>query len=198
MSTITAAQVRELRDLSGAPMMDCKRALAENQGDLTAASEWLRKQGIASAAKKSSRSTSEGLVHAYVHHNGRVGVLLEVDCETDFVAKTDPFKDFCNDVALHIASMSPRYLSREQVPAETIEKEREILRAQVDTKKPKEIQDKILDGRIAKFLGEICLLDQPFVKDDSKTVEQLRAETVGKIGENIVVRRFVRFEIGGD
>jgi elongation factor Ts len=198
MSTITAAQVRELRDLSGAPMMDCKRALDENEGDVNAATEWLRKQGIASAAKKASRSTSEGLVHAYVHHNGRVGVLLEVDCETDFVAKTDAFRDFCNDVALHIASMSPRYLSSDQVPAELIEKEREILRAQVDAKKPKEIQDKILEGRIAKFLGEICLLDQPFVKDDSKTIEQLRAETVGRVGENLVIRRFARYDVGGD
>jgi elongation factor Ts len=198
MSTITAAQVRELRDMSGAPMMDCKRALDENKGDVSAASEWLRKKGIASAAKKSARSTGEGVVHSYVHHNGRVGVLLEVNCETEFVAKTDPFKDFCNDVALHVASMAPRHLSRDEVPAEVIEAEREILRSQVDPGKPKEIQDKILEGRIAKFLAEICLLDQPFVKDDSKTVDQLRAETVGRIGENIVIRRFVRFEVGAD
>jgi elongation factor Ts len=198
MATITAAQVRELRDLSGAPMMDCKRALDESAGDVAAATEWLRRKGIASAARKSSRATSEGLVHAYVHHNGRVGVLLEVDCETDFVARTEPFKAFCNDVALHIASMAPRYLSRDEVPAEIVDKEREILRAQVDQGKPKAIQDRILEGRIAKFLGEICLADQPFVKDDSKTVEQLRAETVGRIGENVVIRRFVRFDVGGD
>ena len=198
MAAITSDLVRELRDRSGAPMMDCKRALDETQGDMTAATEWLRKKGIASAAKRAGRTTNEGLIHAYVHHNGRVGVLLEVNCESDFVAKTDRFKTFCNDVALHIASMAPRYLSREQVPAEVVAKEREILRAQVDPKKPQEIQDKILDGKIASFFGEVCLLDQPFVKDGAKTIEQVRAEAVGVIGENIVIRRFVRFDLGGE
>ncbi|HZJ71555.1 MAG TPA: translation elongation factor Ts [Planctomycetota bacterium] len=198
MAAITSDQVRELRDRSGAPMMDCKRALDETAGDMGAAAEWLRKKGIASAAKRAGRTTNEGLIHAYVHHNGRVGVLLEVNCESDFVAKTERFKTFCNDVALHIASMAPRYLSREQVPAEVVEKEREILRAQVDPKKPKEIQDKILEGKIQSFYGEVCLLDQPFVKDGSKTIEQVRAEAVGVIGENIVIRRFVRFDLGGE
>jgi len=179
-------------------MMDCKRALDETAGDMGAAAEWLRKKGIASAAKRAGRTTNEGLIHAYVHHNGRVGVLLEVNCESDFVAKTERFKTFCNDVALHIASMAPRYLSREQVPAEVVEKEREILRAQVDPKKPKEIQDKILEGKIQSFYGEVCLLDQPFVKDGAKTIEQVRAEAVGVIGENIVIRRFVRFDLGGE
>ena len=198
MAAITSDLVRELRDRSGAPMMDCKRALDETAGDMTAAAEWLRKKGIASAAKRAGRTANEGLVHAYVHHNGRVGVLLEINCESDFVAKTERFKTFCADVAMHVASMSPRYLAREQVPAEVVEKEREILRAQVDPKKPKEIQDKILEGKIASFFGEVCLLDQPFVKDGAKTIEQVRAEAVGVIGENIVIRRFVRFELGGE
>ena len=198
MAAITSDQVRELRDRSGAPMMDCKRALDETQGDMTAAGEWLRKKGIASAAKRAGRTTNEGLIHAYVHHNGRVGVLLEVMCESDFVAKTDHFKTFCKDVALHIASMNPRWLSREQVPPEAVEKEREILRAQVDPKKPKEIQDKILDGKLQSFFAENCLLDQPFVKDGTKTIEQVRAEAVGIIGENIVIRRFTRFDLGGE
>jgi elongation factor Ts len=198
MATITSDQVRELRDRSGAPMMDCKRALDETAGDMTAAAEWLRKKGIASAAKRAGRAVNEGTIHAYVHHNGRVGVLLEINCESDFVAKTDQFKTFCNDVALHIASMAPRYLSREQVPAEVVEKEREILRAQVDPKKPQEIQDKILEGKIQSFFGEVCLLDQPFVKDSAKTIEQVRAEAVGVIGENIVIRRFTRYDLGGE
>ncbi|MGQ0552589.1 MAG: translation elongation factor Ts [Planctomycetota bacterium] len=198
MTAISATLVRDLRDRSGAPMMDCKQALDATGGDMQAASEWLRKKGIASAVKKAGRAANEGLVHAYVHHNGRVGVLLEVNCETDFVAKTDAFKDFCKDVALHVASMNPRYLSRDQVPAESVAKEREILAAQVDAKKPKEIQDKILEGRIDKFYADVCLMEQAFVKDGTKTIEQLRAETVGKIGENLVVRRFARYEIGGE
>ncbi len=197
-ATISAAQVRELRDLSGAPMMDCKKALAESGGDLAAAGEWLRKKGIASAAKKAGRDVKEGLVHAYVHHNGKVGVLLEVSCETDFVAKTDAFRDFCNDVALHIASMAPRYLVREEVPAEVVAKEREFLREQVDQTKPREIQEKILDGKIGKFYAGVCLMEQSFVKDDSKTIEQLRAETVGRLGENVVLRRFARFDVAGE
>jgi len=197
MATISPSQVRELRDSSGAPMMDCKKALDESGGDMTAAAEWLRKKGIATAANKAGRQAKDGLISSYIHHNGKVGVLLEVNCETDFVAKTDPFKEFCKDVALHIASMNPRWLSRDQVPPEILAKEREILGAQIDTKKPKEIQDKMLEGRIQKFYAENCLMEQPFVKDDSKTIEQLRAETVGKVGENLVVRRFVRFDIGG-
>jgi elongation factor Ts len=197
MADISATMVRELRDSSGAPMMDCKKALDENAGDMVKATEWLRKKGIASAAKKAGRDARDGLVSSYIHHNGRVGVLLEVNCETDFVAKTEPFKDFCRDVALHIASMAPRYLVREEVPAELVAKEREIRAAQVDAKKPKEVQEKILEGGMQKFFAETCLLEQPFVKDDSKTVEQLRAEMVGRIGENLVIRRFARFEIGG-
>ena len=198
MAAIGSDQVRELRDRSGAPMMDCKRALDETQGDMGAAAEWLRKKGIASAAKKSGRVANEGTIHAYVHHNGRVGVLVEVNCESDFVTKTDRFKSFCSDVAMHIASMAPRYLTRDQVPAEVVAKEREILRAQVDAKKPQEIQDKILEGKLASFFGEVCLMDQPFVKDGAKTIEQVRAEAVGVIGENIVIRRFTRYDLGGE
>lgn len=197
MAEISATMVRELRDSSGAPMMDCKKALDENAGNMTLATEWLRKKGIASAAKKAGRDAKDGLVSGYIHHNGRVGVLLEVNCETDFVAKTEQFKEFCRDVSLHIASMSPTFLSRDQVPAELVAKEREIRAAQVDAKKPKDVQEKILEGGMAKFFAEQCLLEQPFVKDDSKTIEQLRAETVGKLGENLIIRRFARFEIGG-
>ena len=198
MAAIGSDQVRELRDRSGAPMMDCKRALDETQGDMSQAAEWLRKKGIASAAKKSGRTANEGLIHSYVHHNGRVGVLVEINCESDFVTKTERFKVFCSDVAMHIASMSPRYVTRDQVPPEVVEKEREILRAQVDAKKPKEIQDKILEGKLSSFFGEVCLMDQPFVKDGSKTIEQYRAEAVGVIGENIVIRRFTRYDLGGE
>ncbi len=197
MAAITPSQVRELRDMSGAPMMDCKKALDESGGDMGAATEWLRKKGIATAANKAGREAKEGLISAYIHHNGKVGVLLEVGCETDFVARTDPFRDFCKDVALHVASMNPQYLSREQVPAAVVAKEREILGAQIDAKKPREIQEKMLEGKLAKFFAANCLLEQPFVKEDSKTVEQLRAETVGKVGENLVIRRFVRFDVGG-
>ncbi|GJM22601.1 MAG: elongation factor Ts [Planctomycetota bacterium] len=193
---VTASQVKELRDMSGAPMMDCKKALTENAGDLEKAGEWLRKKGIAKAAKKADREVAEGLVSSYIHHNGRVGVLLEMNCETDFVAATDAFKEFCRDVSLHIASMKPICVGREEVPSELVEKEREILLAQIDKSKPEEIQQKMIDGRMNKYFAEQCLLEQTYVKDDKKTVEQFRAETVGKLGENIQIRRFARFEIG--
>ena len=195
-STISAAQVRELREMSGAGMMDCKKALTECGGDLDKAGEWLRKKGIAKAAKKAGREASEGRVSSYIHHNGRVGVLLEVNCETDFVSATDDFKQFCHEISLHIASMKPLCVSRDEVPASLVEKEKEILRAQIDTSKPAEIQEKMLEGRIGKFYAEQCLLEQPFVKDDKKTVEQFRAETVGRLGENIQIHRFARFEVG--
>lgn len=196
-TTISASDVMKLRSTSGAPMMDCKKALTETGGDFDKAIEWLRKKGIQTANKRAEREAGEGLVSSYIHHNGRVGVLLEVNCETDFVAKNEQFADFCRDISLHIASMKPEYLVREDVPADVVAKEREIAAEQVDKSKPAEIQEKILDGRIGKFFGEICLMEQAFVKDDKMTVEQYRAETVGKIGENIVIRRFVRFEIGG-
>ncbi|MCB9899619.1 MAG: translation elongation factor Ts [Planctomycetes bacterium] len=194
--TISATQVRDLRERTGAGLMECKRMLQETGGDIDKAIEQLRVKGIAKAAKKADRDVSQGLVQAYIHHNGKVGVLLEVNCETDFVAATDAFKDFCKDVSLHIASMKPLYLKRDEVPAEAVEAERAILAQQVDTSKPAEIQAKMIEGRLAKFYAESCLLDQAFVKDDKKTVEQYRAETVGKLGENIQIRRFARFEIG--
>ena len=175
-TTISAAQVRELRDMSGAPMMDCKKALTESGGDLEKA--------------------GEGLVSSYIHHNGRVGVLLEVNCETDFVANTDQFKEFCKGISLHIASMKPLCVAREEVPSVLVEKERAILLETVDKSKPEEIQQKMVDGRMGKFYAEQCLLEQPFVMDDKKSVEQHRAETVGTLGENIQIKRFVRFEIG--
>ncbi|MFT7465564.1 MAG: elongation factor Ts [Pseudohongiellaceae bacterium] len=195
-TTISATEVRDLRNLTGAPMMDCKKALTESGGDSDKAVDWLRKRGIAKAAKKAGREASEGLVSNYIHHNGRVGVLLEVNCETDFVAATDPFKAFCRDIALHIASMNPICVSREGVPSELVAKETEILKAQIDQSKPAAIQEKMLAGRLNKFYAERVLLDQAFVKDDSKTIEQFRVEAVGKLGENIKIHRFARFEIG--
>jgi len=198
MSTVSSGQVRELRDVSGAPMMDCKKALDECAGDMDKAMDWLRKKGIASAAKKAGRSASDGSIASYIHHNGKVGVLLEVNSETDFVARSEPFQQFCKDLCLHIASMRPRWTRREDVPAEIVAHEREIATAQVDAKKPKEIQEKMAEGRVAKFFAENCLMEQAFVKDDKQTIEQLRTALVGKLGENIVVRRFARFDVGGE
>lgn len=194
--SITASQVKDLRTMTGAPMMDCKKALNESGGDVDKAVDWLRKKGIAKAAKKAGREASEGLVSSYIHHNGRVGVLLEVNCETDFMAATDQFKTFCREVSLHVASMNPICVSREEVPAELVAKETEILKSQIDQSKPAEIQEKMLAGRLNKFYAERVLLDQAFVKDDSKTIEQFRTETVGQLGENIKIHRFARFEIG--
>ncbi len=195
-TTINAAQVRDLRQMSGAPMMDCKKALTESDGDVDKAVEWLRKKGIAKAAKKAGREASEGAVSSYIHHNGRVGVLLEVNCETDFVAATPAFKEFCHGISLHIASMKPTCVRREDVDAALVEKERAFLSEQIDSSKPAEIQEKMLEGRLGKFYAEQCLLEQPYVMDDKKTVEQIRAETVGNLGENIQIHRFARFEIG--
>jgi elongation factor Ts len=198
MTTVPSSQVRELRDVSGAPMMDCKKALDESAGDMDKALDWLRKKGVASAAKKAGRTASDGAITSYIHHNGKVGVLLEVNCETDFVARAEPFQHFCKDICLHVASMNPRWTRREDVPAEIVEHEREIALAQVDSRKPREIQEKMVEGRVSKFFADTCLMEQPFVKDDKQTIEQLRTALIGKLGENIVVRRFVRFDIGGD
>ena len=195
-TTISAAQVRDLRQMSGAPMMDCKKALTECDGDVDQSVEWLRKKGIAKAAKKAGREATEGLVFSYIHHNHKVGVLLEVNCETDFVAATDDFKAFCQDVSMHIASMKPLCVRREDVDPALAEKERAFLSEQIDQSKPAEIQEKMLEGRMSKYYAEQCLLEQPFVKDDKKSVEQFRAETVGRLGENIQIHRFARFEIG--
>ncbi|HHW98647.1 MAG TPA: translation elongation factor Ts [Firmicutes bacterium] len=197
MAEITAALVKELRERTGAGMMDCKRALVEKNGDLEAAIEYLREKGLAAAAKKSGRIASEGLVDAYIHAGGKIGVLIEVNCETDFVAKTDEFKQLVRDLAMHIAAQNPTYVSKEQIPAEVVEKEREILRAQaLNEGKPEKIVDKMVEGRIEKFFSEVCLLNQPFVRDADVTVGELITSKIASIGENISVRRFERFVLG--
>ncbi|NLW16236.1 MAG: translation elongation factor Ts [Firmicutes bacterium] len=197
MAEITAALVKELRERTGAGMMDCKRALVEKNGDIEAAIEYLREKGLAAAAKKAGRIASEGLVDAYIHAGGKLGVLIEVNCETDFVAKTDEFKELVRDLAMHIAAQSPTYISPDQIPAEVVEKEREILRAQaLNEGKPEKIVDKMVEGRIQKFFAEVCLLNQPFVRDPDMTVGELITSKIASIGENINVRRFERFVLG--
>ncbi|WP_407654127.1 translation elongation factor Ts [Alicyclobacillus cycloheptanicus] len=189
--------VKELREKSGAGMMDCKKALTEANGDMERAVELLREKGLASASKKAGRVAAEGVVEAYIHGGGRIGVLVEVNCETDFVAKTDNFRQLVKDVAMHIAASNPQYVRREDVPQDVVNKEREILRAQtLNEGKPENIVDKIVDGRIDKFFKDVCLLEQPFVKEPDKTVEQLVKEKIAQIGENISIRRFSRFVVG--
>ena len=194
---IKAAEVAKLRQMTGAGMMDCKKALVETDGDMDKAVDYLREKGIAKAAKKAGRIAAEGIVDSYIHMGGRVGVLLEVNCETDFVARGDQFKELVHDIALQIAASNPQYVTVEEVPAEVIEKEKEILRAQaIEEGKPEKIVDKMVEGRIKTFYDENCLLCQKFVKDPSKTIEQLVVEATATIGEKIAVRRFVRFEMG--
>lgn len=194
----TAAEVKQLRDATGAGMMDCKRALIESDGDLDRAVELLREKGLASVAKRAGRSANQGLVDAYVHFNNTVGVLIEVNCETDFVAKTDDFKRLVKDIALHIASpSSPRFLAREEVPQSELDQERHIAEVQAkEAGKPENIIDKIVEGKLNAFMKDVVLLEQPYVKDDSKTVQQLLDETSAKVGERIAVRRFTRFKLG--
>jgi elongation factor Ts len=194
--TIDAKLVKELRDKTGAPMMDCKEALSESGGDLTKAAEYLRKKGLKTADKKASRQTSEGVVGSYIHHNGLVGVLVEVNCETDFVARNEEFQVLVRDLGQHIAAAKPLYLDREEVPGDVLSKEREIIAAQIKGK-PDNIVEKIVDGKIGKYYQENCLLEQPFVKDDKKTIQDLVKETIGKLGENIKIRRFARFDVKG-
>lgn len=197
MAEISAKMVKELRERTGAGMMDCKKALVEVNGDVDKAVDYLREKGLAAAAKKASRITAEGLVESYIHAGGRIGVLVEVNCETEFVAKTDDFKDLVRDIAMQIAASKPEYVSREEVPSEVIEKEKEVLRAQaLNEGKPEKIVEKMVQGRIDKYYKEICLLEQPFIKDPDVTVQQLVTEKIAKIGENISVRRFVRYELG--
>ncbi|WP_339063266.1 translation elongation factor Ts [Tepidibacillus marianensis] len=194
---IKASDVKELREKTGAGMMDCKKALAEANGDMEKAIEILREKGIASAAKKAGRVAAEGVVESYIHGGGRIGVLVEVNCETDFVAKTNEFKAFVRDIAMHIAATNPNYIRREEVAQDEVEKERQILTQQaLNEGKPEKIVAKMVEGRLDKFYKEICLLEQPFVKDPDKTVDQLVKEQIAKIGENINIRRFVRFELG--
>ncbi len=194
---ITAALVKELREKTGAGMMDCKKALTEVNGDLDMAIDFLREKGLAAAAKKASRVAAEGLVHSYIHGGGRIGVLVEVNCETDFVAKTDGFKDFVNDIAMQIAAANPLYLNEEEVPQSVLDHEKEILLAQaINEGKPQHIAEKMVEGRVRKYYEQNCLMNQVFVKDPDKTITALLNETVATIGENIKVRRFVRYERG--
>ena len=197
MAEIAAVQVKELRDRTGAGMMDCKRALVEAEGNLDKATDIIQKKGLAKAANKAGRIAADGAVHSYIHPGGRVGVLVEVNCETDFVARSADFKEFVEDVCMHIAASSPRFVRREDVPATEVAKQREIFEAQVKASgKPEKIVPKIVDGKIDSWYSEICLLGQPFVREPQKTIEAVRAALVAKTGENVQVRRFVRFELG--
>lgn len=194
---ITAEKVKELRERTGAGMMDCKKALTEKNGDMEKAIEYLREKGLAAAAKKSGRIAAEGLVEAYIHGGGRIGVLVEVNCETDFVAKTPAFKELVKDIAMQIAAARPEYVRKEEVPQDVIEKEKQILRAQaLNEGKPEKVVEKMVEGRIEKYYKEFCLLEQPFIKDNDVTVQQLIINKIAQIGENISVRRFARFELG--
>lgn len=197
--SITAQMVKELREATGAGILDAKKALESTNGNFDAAVKELREKGLARVAKKSSRTANEGLIELYAHPGDRIGVILEINCETDFVARNEMFRDLAHDIALQVAAMSPRYVSADDVPAEAIEREREILRNQTLAEgKPEKIVDKIVEGRISKFYQDYCLLDQAFVKDDKKTIRDLVNAAIAQLGENIVVRRFTRYELGGD
>jgi elongation factor Ts len=197
---IRAETVKELREKTGAGFMDCKKALTEVSGDLEQAVRWLREKGLAAAAKKAGRVTSEGLVGTYLHAGGRIGVLVEVNCETDFVAKTPDFQNLVKELAMQVAAASPalpRYVRREDVPADVVEQEREIYRAQAQSSgKPENVIEKIAEGKVDKFLSDVCLLEQPFIRDPEKTVKDVVSEAIAKLGENINVRRFARFQLG--
>jgi len=197
MAAISASQVKELREMTGAGMMDCKRALQETDGNMEKAAEYLREKGMADSVKKASRIASEGLVVSYIHMGGKVGVLLEINCETDFVAKTDRFKALGQDIAMQVAAYSPLYLKKEDVPTEALEKEKEILKAQaLNEGKPEKVVEKMVAGRIEKYYKEVCLLEQAFIKDDKMSVNDVIKQAIAEIGENINVRRFVRYEMG--
>lgn len=194
---VDAKAVKELRERTGAGMLDCKKALEEANNDITKAIEVLREKGLGAAANKAGRIATEGVVQSYIHAGGRIGVIVEVNCETDFVAMTDQFKEFARDIAMHIAASNPRYVNREEVPQEDIEKEKEILKAQaLNEGKPEKIVEKMVEGRIGKYYEEFCLMEQSFVKDPDKTIAQLLNEKISTIGENISIRRFVRYELG--
>lgn len=198
---IKAAQVKELREKTGAGMMDCKKALEKTSGDMEKAIEYLHEKGVASAAKKADRIAAEGMVSSYIHAGGRIGVLLEVNCETDFVAKNEGFQNFVKDIAMQIAAMHPKYVRREEVPEQEIEQERALLRQQaLEEGKPEKIVDKIVEGRLRKYFERVCLLEQEFVKNTpenkGRTIDQLVKEQIARIGENITIRRFARYELG--
>ena len=194
---ITADMVKELRERTGAGMMDCKKALTETSGDMEKAIEFLREKGLAAAAKKAGRIAAEGLVESYIHGGGRIGVLVEINCETDFVAKNEDYKQLCKDVAMQIAAANPQFVSREEISQELIDKEKEIIRAQaINEGKNEKFVDKIVEGRIEKYYKDVCLLEQPFIKDPDQTVQELVNAKIAKIGENISIRRFARFQVG--
>ena len=197
MATISAATVKQLREKTGAGIMDCKEALSECNGDISNAVDFLRKKGLATAAKRAGRATTEGIIESYIHMDSKLGVLVEINCETDFVAKNDDFKEFAKNIAMHITATNPVSIRPEDVPKETIDKEKEIYRAQVlDMGKPEKIADKIVDGKMKKFFKENCLMNQDYVRDPNITIEDLLNEMVAKIGENITIKRFARFKIG--
>src|SRR2546427_6541132 len=194
---ISATQVKELRQRTGAPMMDCKQALTEAKGDLDQAVILLRKRGVSVAAKKATRVTSEGSVASYIHAGGKIGVLLEVNCESDFVARTEDFKELVHDIAMHIAASDPKFVRKEDVTSEAYEREKDIYRAQAAaTGKPPEVVEKIVEGKMSKFYEEVCLYEQPFIKDQTISIGQLIATQISKLGENSAVRRFARFKVG--
>jgi elongation factor Ts len=195
--TITAQMVKDLREMTGAGPLDCKNALTEFNGDLEKAADYLREKGLAKAAKKAGRSTNDGIVYAYIHHNNRVGVMLELNCETDFVAKTDRFRSLANDLALQIANLAPQYVKREDIPEAVVAAERDFQRRRaLDEGKPENVVEKIIDGRMGKFYEDLVLLEQPFIKDDGLTIGDLVTGAIAELGENITISRFARFAIG--
>ncbi|RZB38426.1 MAG: elongation factor Ts [Desulfobacteraceae bacterium Eth-SRB2] len=197
MATISAATVKELREKTGAGIMDCKEALSECNGDISKAVDFLRKKGLATAAKRAGRATTEGIVESYIHMDSKLGVLVEINCETDFVAKNDDFKEFAKNIAMHITATNPVSIRQEDVPKETMDKEKEIYRAQVlEMGKPEKIVDKIVEGKLKKYFKDNCLMNQAYVRDPNITIEDLLNELVAKIGENITIKRFTRFQIG--
>ncbi|RLC23831.1 MAG: elongation factor Ts [Deltaproteobacteria bacterium] len=197
MVEISAAMVKELREATGSGIMDCKRVLAEAEGDMEKAIDFLRKKGLAKAAKRAGRSTSEGIIYSYIHTGAKLGVLLEVNCESDFVAKTDDFQQFAKNIAMHVAATNPAGLNPEDVDQAVVEKEKEIFRAQMlEQGKPENIIDKIVEGKVEKFYKDVCLMSQQYVKDPQKTITDVLKETIGKLGENIQIKRFARFQIG--
>ena len=199
MATIDAAMVKELREKSGAGIMDCKQALAENDGDMEKAVDFLRKKGLATAAKRAGRATSEGTVQSYIHMGGKIGVMVEVDCETDFVAKTDDFIEFARNLAMHVAATNPVGITAEDVPEAVVEREKDIYREQaLEMGKPEKMINKIVEGKLKKFFKESCLMDQPFVRDPDKTITDYLNEVIAKTGEKVTIKRFARFQVGTD
>ncbi len=198
MATISSDTVKELREKTGAGIMDCKRALADSGGDLEKAIDLLRQKGLSAAAKKASREAKEGLVSSYIHGGGKIGVLVEVNCETDFVARNSEFQELVKDIAMQIAASNPSYVKREDVPADLLDRERSIYKIQAkESGKPEHVLDKIVEGKVEKFYLETCLLEQPFIKDPSVTINDMVQQKIAKIGENIIVKRFTRYQLGG-